>query len=188
MYAHVLRLPSSALSARRLTMPTTKVSRVIRAPQAAVWALLSDVEHANRWNHAWTAIEMTSGQTHGVGTRFRATMEGSEDSFEFEICDWSAPERIAFCPIRQPLEQLYSITLDSHIFQVRKISEEESEVSITARASASGLRGRLVALFFWATHQEGGLNHALDAIQRVFQPELFPDEELELLPESPAEE
>jgi uncharacterized protein YndB with AHSA1/START domain len=168
-------------------MPTTKVSRVIRAPQADVWALLSDVEHANRWNHAWTAIEMTSTQTHGVGTRFRAQMEGSDDSFEFEICDWSAPERIAFCPIREPYER-YSITLDSHVFQVRAVSDEESEVSITARASASGLRGRLVAMFFWATHQEDGLNHALDAIQRVFQPELFADEELELLPESPAEE
>ncbi len=169
-------------------MPTTKASRVIRAPQAAVWALLSDVEHANRWNHAWTAIEMTSAQTHGVGARFRAKMEGSDDSFEFEICDWSAPERIAFCPIRQPLEQLYSITLDSHVFQVRKVSDEESEVSITAHASARGLRGRLVSMFFWATHQEDGLNQALDAIQRVFQPELFADEELELLPESPAEE
>ncbi len=168
-------------------MPTTKVSRIIGASQAQLWALLSDVEHADRWNRAWTEIEMTSAQTHGVGTRFRAKMEGGDDFFEFEICDWSAPERIAFCPVHAAHE-LYSITLESHVFQVRAISDQESEVTITARATARGLRGRVVSMFFWANHQEGGLNHALDAIQRLFQPELFEDEELELLPESSTEE
>ena len=114
-------------------------------------------------------------------------MAGGDEAYEFEICDWSAPDRIAFCPIREPFER-YSITLDSHVFEVRSVSEEESEVTITAHASASGLRGRFVALFFWATHQEDGLNLALDAIQAVFEPELADDTELKLKPESPVED
>jgi uncharacterized protein YndB with AHSA1/START domain len=168
-------------------MPTTKASRVIRVRQSDVWALLSDVEHANRWNRAWSSIEFTSALTHGVGTRFRARMAGGDEAYEFEICDWIAPERIAFCPIRSPFER-YSITLDSHVFEVRSVSEEESEVSITAHASASGLRGRFVALFFWATHQEDGLNLALDSIQAVFEPEPADGTELKLEPESPVED
>jgi uncharacterized protein YndB with AHSA1/START domain len=186
MHAQRYLSAPSAPNAHRLTMPTTKASRVIRARQSDVWALLSDVEHANRWNRAWSSIEFTSALTHGVGTRFRARMVGGDETYEFEICDWSAPERIAFCPIREPFER-YSITLDSHVFEVRSVSEEESEVAITAHASASGLRGRFVALFFWTTHQEDGLNLALDSIQAVFEPELVDDTELELKPESSVE-
>jgi uncharacterized protein YndB with AHSA1/START domain len=170
-----------------LNMPTTRASRVIRARQSDIWALLSDVEHATRWNRAWSGIEFTSTLSHGVGTRFRARMVGGDETYEFEICDWSAPERIAFCPIHEPFER-YSIMLDSHVFEVRSLSQEESEVTITAHASASGLRGRFVALFFWATHQEDGLNLALDSIQAVFEPELAGDTELELEPESPVED
>ena len=155
-------------------MPTAAVSRVIHAPQQDIWALLSDVTQARRWNKYWSSIEFTSAQTHGVGTTFRAVTDGG-DSFVFEICDWDAPQRIAFCPIREPGER-YSITLDSHVFQVRAVSAEESEVTVTAHASASGLRGRLVAIFFWAGHQRDGLNAALDSLQSVFQPELFPDD------------
>ena len=187
MYAQRYLSAISAPNAHRLTMPTTKASRVIRARQSDVWGLLSDVEHANRWNRAWSSIEFTSALTHGVGTKFRARMAGSDEAYEFEICDWSAPERIAFCPIREPFER-YSITLDSHVFEVRSVSEEESEVSITAHASASGLRGRFVALFFWATHQEDGLNLALDSIQAVFEPVLADDTGVELKPESSVED
>jgi hypothetical protein len=62
------------------------------------------------------------------------------------------------------------------VFEVRAVSDEECEVTITAHASASGLRGRIVATFFWAGHQRDGLNAALDALQAVFQPELFADD------------
>ena len=134
--------------------------------------MLSDIEHAGRWNKAWTDIRFTSGQTHGAGTTFRATMEGG-GAFDFEICDWSAPERIAFCPIRS-LGELYSITLDSHIFEVRSLTNDECEVTITAKASAHGVRGRVIAMFFWSGHQEDGLNVALDAIQSVFEPDFVP--------------
>ena len=156
-------------------MPNANVSRVIRAPQEDVWALLADVTQARRWNKYWTAIEFVSSQTHGAGTRFVAKTEGG-DRFTFDICEWDAPQRIAFCPVREPGER-YGIALDSHIFEVRPISGDESEVTITASASASGFRGRLVAMFFWAGHQRDGLNAAMDALQGIFQPELFADDE-----------
>lgn len=170
MYAHSQCPAGTTLAHYRLTMPTTSVSRVVKAPQASIWAVLSDIEHANKWNKAWSSIRFTSGQTHGAGTTFRATMEGSDNAFDFEVCDWSAPERIAFCPIRVPGE-MYSMTLDSHTFEVRALSEDESEVTITARASAHGVRGRVIAVFFWSGHQQDGLNAALDAIQTVFEPD-----------------
>lgn len=174
MYAHPRSKAGSTPAQYRLNMPTTSVSRIIAAPQGAIWAVLSDIEHANRWNKAWISIRFTSGQTHGTGTTFRATMEGGEDAFDFEVCDWSAPERIGFCPIRSPGE-LYSITLDSHVFEVRVLSDNESEVTITAKASAHGVRGRVIAMFFWSGHQQDGLNAALDAIQSVFEPDFVPE-------------
>jgi uncharacterized protein YndB with AHSA1/START domain len=174
MYAHPQSRAGSTLAKHRLTMPTTSVSRVIKAPQGAIWNVLSDIEHADRWNKAWTSIRFTSGQTHGTGTTFRATMGDEGDAFDFEICDWVAPERIAFCPIRAP-EELYSITLDSHVFEVRPLTEGDSEVTITARASAHGVKGRFVAMFFWSCHQRDGLNSALDAIQSAFEPGFVPE-------------
>jgi len=173
MYAHSQHVAGSTPAPYRLTMPTTSVSRAVKAPQSAIWALISDIEHANKWNKAWSSIQFTSGQTHGTGTTFRATMGAGEDAFDFEVCDWSAPERIAFCPIRGS-EELYSITLDSHVFEVRALTDGQSEVTITARASAHGLRGRFIAMFFWSGHQQDGLNTALDSIQSVFEPDFVP--------------
>lgn len=158
-------------------MPSTSASRPIKAPQADVWALLSDVSNAGRWNKFWSAITFTSTQTHGVGTRFVATTDRDE-AFTFDICEWDAPQRIAFCPVRDPGER-YGIMLDSHVFEVRPLSDDECEVTITANASASGLRGRIAATFFWAGHQRDGLNAALDSIQAVYQPELFTDDDSE---------
>jgi uncharacterized protein YndB with AHSA1/START domain len=174
MYAHPQYAAGSTLAPLRLTMPSTSVSRVIRAPQQDIWALLSDIEHANKWNRAWTGIRFTSGQTHGSGTTFRAAMGDGDDSFDFEVCEWSAPERIAFCPIRHPGE-MYSITLESHKFEVRALTDGESEVTITAKARAHGIRGRIMAMFFWSGHQEEGLNTALDSIQTIFEPDFIPE-------------
>ena len=103
-------------------------------------------------------------------------MGGGDDAFDFEVCDWSAPERIAFCPIRQPSE-MYSITLDKHIFEVRALTAGESEVTVTAKARAHGIRGRVIAMFFWSGHQQEGLNVALDSIQTVFEPNFAADRE-----------
>jgi hypothetical protein len=127
------------------------------------------VSRAGTWNKYWVSIEFLTSQTHGPGTRFLAAT-ASGDSFVFDVCEWDAPQRISFCPVREPGER-YSIMLDSHIFEVRALSDEDCELTIAARASASGLRGRLVALFFWSGHQKEGLNAALDAIQAVFEPE-----------------
>jgi uncharacterized protein YndB with AHSA1/START domain len=171
MYAHPLSYAGTTPNAGRLTVPITSVSRPIAAPQREVWALLSDVQNARKWNKAWVRIEFTSGQHHGIGTIFRARMEGGDDFFDFEVCEWSAPERISFCPVRKPGEQLYSITLDRHTFEVHPLSETECEVTISAKATARGIKGRFLAMFFWRGHQIDGLNVALDNIQGIFEPE-----------------
>jgi len=155
-------------------MPTASLSRVIQAPQQDVWVLLSDIRQATRWNKYWAGIEFQSTQTHGAGTRFAATTEDG-DSFVFDVCEWDAPRRIAFCPVRAADER-YSITLESHVFEVGALSDGSCELTITAKASARGFRGRLIAMFFWAGHQKEGLNAALDAIQAVFEPGTGDDE------------
>lgn len=156
-------------------MASVSVSRLVYAPQADVWAVISDVANARRWNKSWRKIEFTSPQTHGVGTTFRASMGDDAESYEFEVCDWSAPDRIAFCPVRDPNEGRYSINLDSHVFELAE-AEGGTVVELTANATPSGIRGRLIAMFFWPGHQKDGLNAALDAISGIFEPD---DEESE---------
>lgn len=150
-------------------MARVTVSRAIPASQHDVWGVLSDVPNAQRWNRSWKNIELAGTQTHGVGLRFRTHTENG-DTFEFEICDWSAPDRIAFCPVRDPLETLYSITLDSHVFELHPgANENETIVDLSANATASGLRGLIVGMFFWRGHQREGLNAALESIASVFE-------------------
>jgi uncharacterized protein YndB with AHSA1/START domain len=152
-------------------MPRITVSRLVEAPQHEVWTLISDIANAGRWNRSWTKIEFTSQQSHGPGARFRAHTEPG-DAFEFEISEWSAPDRIAFRPIRNPSEPAYSMTLDAHVFDLRPAGGEgQTLVEITAHATARGFRGRVIAMFFWAGHQREGLSAALDAIAAVFEPE-----------------
>lgn len=153
-------------------MPRTSVSRVVRAPRQALWSLLSEVTRAPEWNKAWTGIELTGALSHGKGTRFRATTDRDEH-FDFEVCGWIAPEHISFCPLRDPLEQMYSITLESHTFDLKALGDDETEVTITAHATSHGLRGRVIAMFFWSGHQQDGLELALDYVQGVFEPEVL---------------
>jgi uncharacterized protein YndB with AHSA1/START domain len=150
-------------------MAKVSASRVIHAPQHEVWGVLSDIARATRWNRAWTGIELTTTQTHGAGTGFRARTQDGQ-TFEFQVCEWVVPERIAFCPIREPHER-YSITLMSHAFDLRPAVDDATEVTLSANAKASGVRGRIYAMFFWAGHQREGLEAALDSVQSVFEPE-----------------
>jgi uncharacterized protein YndB with AHSA1/START domain len=148
-------------------MPRVSVSRLIAAPVEDVWAVLSDVANARRWNEAWSTIEFTSASTHGKGTRFRARTAGDE-VYEFEVSEWVAPELIAFTPIREEHER-YEVTLERHAFRLRPAGDG-TEVELSADASASGLMGRFVALFLWPGHQKHGLNEALDSLQAIFEP------------------
>lgn len=154
-------------------MPSVSVSRVIGAPREEVWAALSDIASARRWNASWSKIDITSRQTHGAGTTFRAHTEDGR-AFDFEITEWAAPELIAFTPIRDESEY-YAVTLESHTFSIEPQGDGHTVVELTARASAHGIMGRLVATFFWPGHQKQGLNDALDAVQAIFEP---PDEDL----------
>lgn len=163
-------------------MASVTVSRVVRAPQREVWALLSDIQNAGRWNKAWSRIELTSNQRHGLGATFRTVHEGGE-TYDFEVCEWAAPDRIGFCPIRREGEPTYSIMLDAHVFDLSAVSDDETMVELSAHATPHGLRGRFIALFLWPGHQKEGLNSALESIAAVFEGEP-PAAELETGPES----
>ncbi len=148
-------------------MPSVSVSRIIDASLSDVWAALSDIENARRWNTSWTSIEITSPQHHGIGTTFRAQTE-SDETYEFKVTEWAPPERIAFSPIREEAES-YALTLESQVFQLHETEDGQTRVELTANASTRGPRGRLVGLFFWPGYQKHGLDTALDALQALFE-------------------
>jgi hypothetical protein len=152
-------------------MAHVSVSRNMAATRPDVWALVSDIANAGRWNRAWTSIEFAGNQTHGEGTRFIAHTE-SGDSFEFEVCEWSVPERIGFCPVRDPEEPTYAVMLDAHVFDIQPgRQEDETLVQLTAHATAHGIRGWIIATWFWPGHQRDGLAAALDSIAAEFEPD-----------------
>jgi len=165
-------------------MPSTSVSRIIAAPADEIWETLADIENATRWNASWKEIEITSSQTHGEGTRFRAKVD-DELAFEFEVADWVAPEFISFTPVHDPMEPAYSITLDGHAFRLTKIDERATAVELIASATVHGFRGIIMGLFMWSNHQKPGLVHALDRLQAVFEPdkEFVEDETIGVLEE-----
>jgi uncharacterized protein YndB with AHSA1/START domain len=147
---------------------------IAAAPQE-VWGVLADVENARRWNSAWTRIEITSSQRHGLGTMFTAHTEGGEN-YAFEITEWFPPEAIAFSPVRDEGES-YGVMLDSQMFQLSPAAEDGTLVKLTARATGYGLRGHVVARLFWPGYQRQGLQLALDALQAVFDPAIEEEEE-----------
>jgi uncharacterized protein YndB with AHSA1/START domain len=149
-------------------MPSISASRVIDAPRDQVWAVLSDIAHARRWNTAWSAIEFTSNQTHGPGTSFRARGEDG-NAYEFVVSAWVAPEYIEFAPIRDEAER-YGIMLESHAFHLVPQSETTTRVDLIARSSTHGLRGWVTALLFWRGYQKQGLVSALETLSSVFEP------------------
>jgi uncharacterized protein YndB with AHSA1/START domain len=138
------------------------------ASVAEVWAVISDIEHAKQWNGSWDSIEITSSQRHGVGTTFRAHLEGGM-AFDFEIADWSNNERMTIVPVREPGER-YPLMLEEQTFVLREAPDDMTHVELRAVASAHGVRGRIYGMFFWAGHQQGGLNEALDAIEDIVDP------------------
>lgn len=150
-------------------MPTVSESRTIAASPEEIWAALADIENAGRWNSAWRRIEITSSQREGAGTTFRAhTEDGS--AFEFRITHWVPGEYIAFAPVVQEGSQRYLIRLDSQAFLLRPLAEDQTHVELIAAASSHGLRGWLLARFFWPGYQKHGLRRALDALQALFEP------------------
>jgi uncharacterized protein YndB with AHSA1/START domain len=147
-------------------MPSTSVSRLISAPREQVWAVLSDIANARRWNTSWSAIEFSSNQTHGLDTRFRAhTEDGNE--FEFIVSAWVAPEYIEFSPVRDESES-YPIMLESHGFHLRPEGENQTRVELLAQAATHGIKGWMLGLFFWRGYQKSGLKTALETLDSVF--------------------
>jgi uncharacterized protein YndB with AHSA1/START domain len=156
------------------------VSRLINAPRDQVWAVLSDIAKARRWNAAWSRIDFASNQTHGLGTRFRAeTADGQ--TFEFEVTNWVAPEYIEFSPVRDASER-YGIMLEAQAFHLAPEGEEATRVELMARASTHGIKGIVVGLFLWRGYQKQGLESALETLASVFEPEGREDPEGEATP------
>lgn len=150
-------------------MPTTSESRIVNAPQDALWAALADIENAGRWNSAWRRIELLSAQREGPGTGFRAHTEDGA-SFDFEVTHWAAPDYIAFAPIAQEEAQPFLITLESQAFLLRAAGDDRTQVVLYASARSRGVRGWFIARLFWPGYQKAGLRRALDAIEALFEP------------------
>ena len=150
-------------------MPSTSATRVIGAPREQVWALLSDITNARRWNSAWSSIEFVSTQTHGPDTQFR-TRTGQGEAFEFRITGWVALEYIEFTPVRDEKER-YGITLESQAFRLQPEGGDATRVDLIARASTHGIKGWALGLLFWRGYQRQGLNAALDKLEAAFASE-----------------
>jgi len=161
-------------------MPSTSASRLIMAPRERIWALLSDIGAARRWNSAWSSIEFVSKQTHGPDTQFRARTDGGE-TFEFVISAWVVPEYIEFTPVREDGER-YGITLESQAFRLEPEGEEATRVELMARASTHGVKGWLLGLLFWRGYQRQGLNAALEKLEGAFSSEEFDEPQEEATP------
>ena len=150
-------------------MPITSESRLIAAPVARVWAAITDLESAGRWNKAWQHVEYLSSQLDGVGATFRAHTEDGL-AHDFRISEWAPQEYVAFEPLRhEPEEKGNLITVRSQSFLLEP-DDDHTRVTLLATATGHGLRGWLAARFLWPGHQSQGLSAALDALQALFEP------------------
>ena len=157
-------------------MPTTYESRIIAAPVAEVWAAITDLEDAARWNGAWHRVEYLSWQREGVGATFRAYNEEGI-GHNFRISEWAPMEFIAFEPLKdEPDERPYLITLQSQSFMLKPAADDHTDVTLFATVQGHGLRGWITARFVWPNYQRQGLRSALDNLQNLFEPPLDEDE------------
>jgi uncharacterized protein YndB with AHSA1/START domain len=160
-------------------MPTTSESRLIAAPRADVWAAITDLEAAARWNQVWQRVEYLSSQREGADTTFRAYTE-DDLTHDFRISEWEPPQHVAFAPLQyEPGEKRYLITLESQSFLLEPVGDDHTNVTLSATAAGHGLRGWLVTTFFWPGYQRHGLARALDALAELFEPPEEDDEEVE---------
>ena len=165
-------------------MPTTSESRTIAAPVREVWAAITDLEAAHRWNEAWQRVEYLSSQREGVGTEFRAHTEDGL-AHDFRISEWAQMEYISFAPIRnedEDKEKRYMLTLESQAFLLRPANDDHTNVTLFATVASHGPRGWFAARIVWPGYQRQGLRSALDALQALFEPQ--PDEDGQTDPDS----
>jgi len=152
-------------------MPSVTASISIPATREKVWAVVSDIGNAQRWNKAWSRIELMTPPGEGRGTRFLAHVkdeDGGEQTSEFVITEWIAPEYIEFAPVRNPEAEQDQLTIDHHSFRIVPLDEETTRVDLTAQATARGLRGRFAGMLLWPGHQKPGLEAALNSLARLF--------------------
>ncbi len=158
-------------------MPTTSESRIIAAPVREVWAAITDLEAAHRWNGAWQRVEYLSSQREGVDTPFRAHTEDGL-AHDFRISEWAPMEYISFAPVRneyEDKEKRYMLTLEAQAFHLRPANDDHTDVTLFATVASHGPRGWFAARFVWPGYQRQGLRSALDALQALFEPQ--PDED-----------
>jgi len=152
-------------------VPTVSARRRIDAPIDDVWAVLSDLKNAQRWNSAWENIELEGEGGAGEGAVF---VVRSEDglSNEFQISAWQPPQHVAFTPHgRHPEGGDYWISVEGQDIYLRPAGAEKTEVTVSATARTHGLRGWMVGLLVWPGFQRKGLKGMLDSLADLFKEE-----------------
>src|SRR3972149_8923158 len=131
-------------------MPTTSESRLIAAPQAEVWAAITNLEAAARWNQVWQRVEYLSSQREGGDTTFRAHTEDGL-AHDFRISEWEPPQYVAFAPLprQEPQEKRHLLVLDSQSFRLEPAGDDHTNVTLSATAAGHGLRGWLAVPLLW---------------------------------------
>ncbi|GBD14769.1 hypothetical protein HRbin25_00651 [bacterium HR25] len=147
-------------------MPTVRARRLIPAPREAVWAVVSDLASAPRWNRAWRRVEVV-GEA-GVGAVLRAEAEDGQTG-EFEVAAWEPPERIVFVPRRGGPEEGSSwLLLEAQGLRLLERAEGATLVVMEARARIRGLRGLVAGWLLWPGYQRQGLEAALERLAALF--------------------
>jgi len=156
-------------------MPHTSESRIIAAAAADVWAAITDLEAAVRWNRNWQRVEYVGERRQGVDTSFRAHTDDGL-AHDFRISEWAHEELVTFVPVRPEEEGPYLITLVAQTFRLRPADEQATDVILSAEAAGHGLRGWFAARFVWPSYQRQGLRSALDSLQAMFEALEYEDE------------
>ncbi len=121
------------------SMTRTVIKRIIRAPVGRVFGVVSDIAQFSEAIPHIVNVEMLSGNTVGVGARFRETrlMRGREATTELVVTEYEADRRVRFVSDEGG-------TIWDTVFSVEPIGTERTQLTMIMDAKAYKLRARLI--------------------------------------------
>lgn len=146
-------------------MSTVVVTRVIDAPVAAVWRVLTDLAGRREWLTAVTRIEVRSQGPFGAGTQWHETRrmaDGGEVTEEFRVLECDEPAR--FVLTSPGIGADYTMT---YSFEPVGSGRHRGGTTVTVvqEGTPTAPAGRILALLFGglaAETAEGALRRDLD--------------------------